>query len=116
MIFITTLVWLGWRHLNGVLPWPLVSVITVALVVLASTGLTAGLARTPLSKALTGRSRPSPSPAPPAEVTSSPGLVTPMVPRPATTGARRRRQRRCVGTRPRWDGGSGRAGGVRTPK
>ncbi len=59
MIFITALVWLGWRHVNDLLPWPLVSVITVALVVLASTGLTALLARTPLSKALTGRSRPS---------------------------------------------------------
>ena len=32
VLFITVLSWLGWRHLNGVLPWPLVSVITVVLV------------------------------------------------------------------------------------
>ena len=59
MIFITALVWLGWSHLNVVLPWPLVSLITVALVVLGSVGLTAVLARTPLAKPLTGRSRTS---------------------------------------------------------
>jgi hypothetical protein len=57
MIFITLLGWLGWRHLDGVMPWPLVAVITVAVVFVACIGLTAVLARTPWSKALTGRSR-----------------------------------------------------------
>ena len=117
MIFITTLVWLGWRHVNDVLPWPLVTALTVALVVLASTGLTAVLARTPLSKALTGRSRTSSRATPPAAVTSSPTSATPVLPRPATTGGvRHRRPRRCVGTRPGWDGGSGPTGEVRTPR
>ena len=59
MIFITLLGWLGWRHLDGVMPWPLVAVITVAVVFVACIGLTAVLARTPWSKALTGRSRAS---------------------------------------------------------
>jgi hypothetical protein len=57
MIFITLLGWLGWRHLDQVMPWPLVAVITVAVVFVACIGLTAVLARTPWSKALTGRSR-----------------------------------------------------------
>lgn len=59
MIFITLLGWLGWRRLDGVLPWPLVAVITVAVVFVACIGLTAVLARTPWSKVLTGRSRAS---------------------------------------------------------
>ncbi len=49
--------WLGWRHLNAYLPWPLVSVITVALVFVACIALTELLARTPLAKPLTGRTR-----------------------------------------------------------
>jgi peptidoglycan/LPS O-acetylase OafA/YrhL len=57
MIFITLLGWLGWRHLDTVLPWPIVAVITVAVVFGACIALTAVLARTPWSKALTGRSR-----------------------------------------------------------
>jgi peptidoglycan/LPS O-acetylase OafA/YrhL len=57
MIFITLLGWLGWRHLDGVMPWPLVAIITVAVVFVACIVLTAVLARTPWSKVLTGRSR-----------------------------------------------------------
>jgi peptidoglycan/LPS O-acetylase OafA/YrhL len=57
LLFITALSWLGWGHLNGYLPWPLLSVITVALVFVACIGLTELLARTPLAKPLTGRSR-----------------------------------------------------------
>jgi peptidoglycan/LPS O-acetylase OafA/YrhL len=57
LLFITALSWLGWRHLNGYLPWPLVSVITVVLVFVACIGLTELLARTPLAKPLTGRTR-----------------------------------------------------------
>jgi peptidoglycan/LPS O-acetylase OafA/YrhL len=59
MIFITLLGWLGWRNLDRVLPWPLVAVLTVAVVFVACIALTALLARTPWSKALTGRSRAS---------------------------------------------------------
>ncbi|HEX4245503.1 MAG TPA: acyltransferase [Acidimicrobiales bacterium] len=57
MIVITLLGWLGWRHLDGVMPWPLVAIITVGVVFVACMGLTAVLARTPWSKVLTGRSR-----------------------------------------------------------
>ena len=57
LLFITALGWLGWRHLNGYLPWPLVSVITVVLVFVSCIGLTELLARTPLAKPLTGRTR-----------------------------------------------------------
>jgi peptidoglycan/LPS O-acetylase OafA/YrhL len=59
MIFITLLGWIGWRNLDSVLPWPLVAVVTVAVVFVACIALTAVLARTPWSKALTGRSRAS---------------------------------------------------------
>jgi peptidoglycan/LPS O-acetylase OafA/YrhL len=57
VLFITILSWIGWRHLNAYLPWPLVSVITVAIVFLACIALTELLARTPLAKPLTGRTR-----------------------------------------------------------
>ena len=57
LLFITILSWLGWRQLNDVLPWPVVSVLTVVLVFMACIGLTEVLARTPWSKPLTGRSR-----------------------------------------------------------
>ena len=57
LVFITALGWCGWRHLNGYMPWPILSLITVALVFTACVILTELLARTALSKALTGRSR-----------------------------------------------------------
>jgi peptidoglycan/LPS O-acetylase OafA/YrhL len=57
LLFITALGWFGWRHLNTYLPWPLVSVLTVAIVFMACIGLTELLARTPLAKPLTGRTR-----------------------------------------------------------
>ncbi len=57
LLFITVLSWLGWRHLNDVVPWPLVSVLTVVIVFVACVGLTELLARTPLAKPLTGRTR-----------------------------------------------------------
>lgn len=57
LLFITVLGWLGWRQLDDVLPWPLVSVLTVVLVFTACIGLTELLARTPWAKPLTGRSR-----------------------------------------------------------
>jgi peptidoglycan/LPS O-acetylase OafA/YrhL len=71
LLFILILSWLGWRHLNNVLPWPLVSVLTVGVVFLACIGLTEILARTPWAKPLTGRSR-LPWRSPPAEAAPDP--------------------------------------------
>jgi peptidoglycan/LPS O-acetylase OafA/YrhL len=72
LVFITALGWCGWRHLNGYLPWPVLSLLTVTLVFLACVALTEVLARTALAKPLTGRSRvprrPRETP-PPAEPT-----------------------------------------------
>lgn len=57
MVFILALSWLGWRALDRVVPWPLVSAATVTIVVLGCVLLTSVLARTPLAVALTGRPR-----------------------------------------------------------
>ena len=57
LVFITVLGWVGWRHLNTAIPWPILSLITVAIVFLACIALTELLARTVLAKPLTGRSR-----------------------------------------------------------
>jgi peptidoglycan/LPS O-acetylase OafA/YrhL len=57
VLFITIMSGLGWQHLNAYLPWPLVAVITVAVVFALCIGLTELLARTPLAKPLTGRTR-----------------------------------------------------------
>jgi peptidoglycan/LPS O-acetylase OafA/YrhL len=56
-VFIMILGWLGWRHLNASVPWPIVVIISVAIVFLASVALTAILARTPLARPLTGRTQ-----------------------------------------------------------
>jgi hypothetical protein len=58
-VFILSLSALGWRRVSHVIPWPIVSVLTVALVFCACVLLTAVLARTPLAMALTGRQRES---------------------------------------------------------
>jgi peptidoglycan/LPS O-acetylase OafA/YrhL len=55
MLFITALSWLGWKQLDSVLPWPLLCLLTVAIVFLCGATLTAVLARTPLAVPLTGR-------------------------------------------------------------
>jgi peptidoglycan/LPS O-acetylase OafA/YrhL len=57
MVFINSLVWLGWSHLNTWIPWPVLSIATVAMVFGLCVALTAALARTPLARALTGRTR-----------------------------------------------------------
>jgi peptidoglycan/LPS O-acetylase OafA/YrhL len=57
LLFITVLGWVGWSQLDDVLPWPVVSALTVAIVFMACIGLTELLARTPWAKPLTGRSR-----------------------------------------------------------
>jgi peptidoglycan/LPS O-acetylase OafA/YrhL len=57
MLVITTLVWLGWRNVTALIPWPLLCLLTVGIVVAVCTPLTALLARTPLAVPLTGRRR-----------------------------------------------------------
>jgi peptidoglycan/LPS O-acetylase OafA/YrhL len=55
MLVLTALLWLGWRSVATVLPWPLLCLLTVAIVVVCCVPLTALLARTPLAVPLTGR-------------------------------------------------------------
>ena len=57
LVFITALGWAGWRHLDSYVPWPIVCLFTVVIVFFACVALTEVLARTPLAKPLTGRSR-----------------------------------------------------------
>lgn len=57
MLFIVPLEAWGWRNLDGVIPWPVVSVFTVVLVFVGCGLLTGLLARTPLAFPLTGRQR-----------------------------------------------------------
>jgi peptidoglycan/LPS O-acetylase OafA/YrhL len=76
MLFVTALIWLGWRHLTSVVPWPLLCLLTVVIVYLCGFALTAVLARTPLAGPLTGRKRqarpaPPPEPVPALAVTAS---------------------------------------------
>jgi hypothetical protein len=57
MLVITTLIWLGWGHLSSVMPWPLLTLLTVGIIFTCCVPLTALLARTPLAVPLTGRRR-----------------------------------------------------------
>jgi peptidoglycan/LPS O-acetylase OafA/YrhL len=57
MLFITALIWLGWERLSPAVPWPLLCLLTVAIVYSCGVALTAVLARTPLAVPLTGRAR-----------------------------------------------------------
>jgi peptidoglycan/LPS O-acetylase OafA/YrhL len=57
MLVINTLVWLGWRNLSSVIPWPLLCLLAVVIVISCCVPLTALLARTPLAASLTGRRR-----------------------------------------------------------
>jgi peptidoglycan/LPS O-acetylase OafA/YrhL len=55
MLFITLLSWYGWEHLTSAVPWPLLCLLTVAIVFTCCITLTTLLARTPLAVPLTGR-------------------------------------------------------------
>jgi peptidoglycan/LPS O-acetylase OafA/YrhL len=57
MLVITVLLWLGWRNLDAVVPWPLLCLLTVGIIIACCVPLTALLARTPLAVPLTGRRR-----------------------------------------------------------
>jgi peptidoglycan/LPS O-acetylase OafA/YrhL len=59
MLFIIALTWIGWGRLESVVPWPLLALSTLVMVFLGCILLTSLLARTPLAKFLTGRSRAS---------------------------------------------------------
>ena len=103
MIFITALTWLGWKHLSAVVPWPILCIVTVAIVFLACVGLTELLARTALAKPLTGRTRVPRRSARRPRVARGGG---PWGGRGAQWAARRRRwPRRWPGSRRRWDAG-----------
>jgi peptidoglycan/LPS O-acetylase OafA/YrhL len=70
LLVLSTLSWLGWGRLDSVIPWPLVSLLTVGIIVAVCVPLTELLARTPLAVPLTGRKRvswrrPASSPRPP---------------------------------------------------
>jgi peptidoglycan/LPS O-acetylase OafA/YrhL len=55
MLFITALTWLGWGRLSSTVPWPLLCLLSVAIVFACCITLTSVLARTPLAVSLTGR-------------------------------------------------------------
>jgi len=57
MLFITALTWLGWGKLSSAVPWPLLCLLTVAIVFACAIALTTLLARTPLAVPLTGRTQ-----------------------------------------------------------
>jgi peptidoglycan/LPS O-acetylase OafA/YrhL len=57
MLVIIALLWLGWKNLGAVIPWPLLCLLTVGIIVACCVPLTALLARTPLAVPLTGRRR-----------------------------------------------------------
>lgn len=57
MLFIIALTWVGWGRLAHVVSWPVLALVTVTIVFLGCVALTGVLARLPLAKALTGRSR-----------------------------------------------------------
>jgi peptidoglycan/LPS O-acetylase OafA/YrhL len=59
MLFIIALSWIGWGRLSSVIPWPVLALFTAAMVFLACIVLTSVLARTPVARSLTGRSRSS---------------------------------------------------------
>ena len=105
MLFITALVWLGWGHLSSTIPWPLLCLLTVAIVFACGIALTSVLARTPLAVPLTGRKQAA--------------LVQPAVPaaRPAARRRDDRSQSDCpqladassaIATGPRWPRDHGR--------
>jgi peptidoglycan/LPS O-acetylase OafA/YrhL len=57
MLFIIALTWVGWGRLAHLVSWPVLALVTLVIVFLGCVALTGVLARLPLAKALTGRSR-----------------------------------------------------------
>jgi peptidoglycan/LPS O-acetylase OafA/YrhL len=98
MLFITTLWWLGWQNLSQPVPWPVLCLVTAAMVYLSGWALSALLARTPLAIPLTGRKRAplswrrrraaAPVPARLLPATPVPAASVPATPVPAASTAR----------------------------
>ena len=57
MLFIIMLTRLGWAKLSSVIPWPMLCLVTVAIVFALGMALTSFLARTPLAVPLIGRTQ-----------------------------------------------------------
>jgi peptidoglycan/LPS O-acetylase OafA/YrhL len=57
MLFIIMLTRVGWGRFTSVIPWPVLCLVTVAIVFAFGMALTSFLARTPLAVPLTGRTR-----------------------------------------------------------
>jgi peptidoglycan/LPS O-acetylase OafA/YrhL len=57
MLFITMLTRVGWGRLTSAIPWPMLCLVTVAIVFAFGMALTSFLARTPLAAPLTGRTQ-----------------------------------------------------------
>ena len=57
MLFIIMLTRLGWAKPSSVIPWPMLCLVTVAIVFALGMALTSFLARTPLAVPLTGRTQ-----------------------------------------------------------
>ena len=57
MLFITILTRVGWGRLTSAIPWPMLCLVTVAIVFAFGMALTSFLARTPLAAPLTGRTQ-----------------------------------------------------------
>jgi peptidoglycan/LPS O-acetylase OafA/YrhL len=57
MLFIIMLTGFGWGRFTSVIPWPVLCLVTVAIVFASGMALTSFLARTPLAVPLTGRTR-----------------------------------------------------------
>jgi peptidoglycan/LPS O-acetylase OafA/YrhL len=78
LLVLNSLVWLGWRSLDSVIPWPVLCLLAVVIVVVVCVPLTELLARTPLAMPLTGRRRvPWRRPGP-----ADPALQEPVSPEP----------------------------------
>jgi len=57
MLFITMLTQVGWGKFTSAIPWPMLCLVTVAIVFASGMALTSFLARTPLAAPLTGRTQ-----------------------------------------------------------
>jgi hypothetical protein len=120
MLFIIMLARVGWGRLTSVIPWPVLCLVTVAIVFAFGMALTSFLARTPLAVPLTGRTRvPWRRPRfPAAHPAASKNGINPL----GTSDAGgqlccwpgHRSRSRAAGSRP-WPSRSGRPSGCRGP-
>jgi peptidoglycan/LPS O-acetylase OafA/YrhL len=55
LLVLNALLWLGWKNVASLVPWPVFTVMTLGIVIACCVPLTELLSRTPLAVALTGR-------------------------------------------------------------